>query len=204
MHRFAGLAVVFVLSLGMVSNAGAAPFTNLTGLLSPTSVVTFDEIVLVDGQVIDDEFTPYGVTFSPNLFFRDGNGGCVLGACTGMDGQILVSFGASSVTDFTMTFGSVVNAAAFAAIDNGGQFLLQALLNGALVEETQLALADFPGQGFVGFEGIAFNGIRVVSLDGGNFGMDNLQLAVPEPVTLLLLGTGLAGIGIWRWRKPAL
>jgi len=158
---------------------------------------------VMNGQVIDNEFTPFGVTFSPNLFFVTGNGGCGPGVWTGMDGQIIVSFGGPGgpVLDFTMAFAGTVSAAMFAAIDNGGQYLLSAMLGANVIETQQLTIADFPGQGFIGFTGISFDRIRVQALSATSFGMDNLQLAVPEPATLALLGLGLAGLGFSRRKK---
>ncbi len=35
---------------------------------------------------------------------------------------------------------------------------------------------------------------------GGSGGVDNI-IANPEPGTVLLLGSGLAGLALWGWRK---
>ena len=39
-------------------------------------------------------------------------------------------------------------------------------------------------------------------LEGGQaFNMSVTQTFIPEPSTVLLFGTGLAGLGLWRWKK---
>lgn len=35
------------------------------------------------------------------------------------------------------------------------------------------------------------------------FDVDHSVEPIPEPATILLLGSGLAGLGLWRWRKTA-
>ena len=94
---------------------------------------------------------------------------------------------------------SIVDAAMFAAIDNGAQYTVTAMLGAAVVESNTLTISDFPGQGFIGFTDILFDRIRVQSLvSSSSFGMDNLQLsyAVPGPATGLLFLAGLMALGL--------
>ena len=63
--------------------------------------------------------------------------------------------------------------------------------------------------GFVATVGENISSIRTRSLVADTYGVDNIEITgasvvpapIPEPSTLLLFGTGLAGLAAWRYRK---
>ncbi len=85
------------------------------------------------------------------------------------------------------------------------------LFTGALVSSQSVVL-DGTGLvvlgsgGFAGTADLTSTDRIKITVDGQNIAdldltIDIVEAQVPEPGTVLLFGTGLAGLGIWRWRK---
>jgi hypothetical protein len=101
-----------------------------------------------------------------------------------------------------------------AAWNNGLNVQVQGLLDGDVLFSSALTVGTAAAQTFVfGWSGI--NGLRFVTSGGVHAGyagsgthimMDNMvfgqqQQVVPEPITMVLLGTGLAFVGAMRRRR---
>lgn len=201
-------AVIAVLAAG---TANAAPILAVPFAVGPgDSQVTFDEVVLAEGQSVIDEFAAFGVTFSPNVYAE------TLGRpTTGFSGQNLANFGnGPRASPFEVRFtNDVTRAGAFFEFDVGTSHTFAALLDGSVVESFLYVEPLCCESGtFLGFQAIVFDAIRV-SAGGVNSALifDDLRFTeadatvVPEPASLLLVGMG--GLGLLakkrRRRKQA-
>jgi len=182
-----------------------------TGLVAPDTLIDFGDDLYLTGTVITDQFAADGVTFGDGA---DSNFRYTQSDFTDLSrnqGYLSSIITANDPGPIKFSFASGVTAVAMSWRTNEGVTTFGAYLNGTLVEEftanTDLATGPTDGS-YYGFEGITFDEIRisdVIPKDSKKdqaFNLDNLQYnVVPEPSTMLLLGSGLAGLGWYRRRR---
>jgi len=160
-------------------------FTGVSYEFAPVDVGDFD--VSVSGSTFG--FIFHNIGPSSVAAVNDVNGTGQINAATGDTG------GTSLLFDFPIT--------AFGANWAG---ISDSRITSFDIAGTILAIPNLNG-GFFGFvSDIAFSGPLLFLSSGGpdGFGIDNVvysAVAVAEPITLALLGIGLAGIGLARRRK---
>jgi len=180
---------------GASFSASAAMITDNSGFGGGSSLVTFDEVALTNGTIVTNQFSPYGVSFTPNLAIDSGR------STSGFSGQNLQNY-SPEVNPFSIIFTETVSAfGAYWETDNSNALTFSAFLSGGLVESFTFTETNCCQTGsFLGFSNILFNEVQVSTSGTHSLIMDNLQYsasspsAVPVPAAVWLMGSGLLGL----------
>ncbi len=184
---------VLALALAMLGTPAYSAVINAgsSGLVAPQKTITFSELTFNDGDAISNQFSPFGVTFSANLYFRNASSW----EDQGINSQNLRT-GDPITKAFSMKFNNVVSQAAFASIASpSANPTITARLRGVDVESFT-TVVDLDNNSWMGFTGIQFDEINITYPDETRLRIDNLQLGapVPEPGAGVLAGLALLGL----------
>ena len=160
---------------------------NNTGITDPAQTLTFSELSFKTGTPITNQFSGFGVTFSPSMFYNV--------QPLFFPTESLASFDLQGTqNNISIFFSQDVTGAALALQSNPEDTTFTALNNGVVVESftifTELSVLpdESHASDFYGFENIVFDELRIENASQ-IFQIDNLQSTfVPGPFSGALLG----------------
>jgi hypothetical protein len=201
--RTFGVSIGAVLTV-VASAAYAAPLVSSSGLASPATTITFDEVILGSGTPLTTQYSAFGVKFS-GLFYSP-QPGTFPGVTGNKAGNFPSIDNPVTTTSFSLLFTADQTDVAFGYATNPTTTTLTALLDGSVVESfVQSTTSTEPATAFLGFTGVTFDQILISVSERQLALLDSIQLGtsatVPEPTALALVGSGLAALSGWVWRR---
>ena len=178
------------LALAFPAAASAAEFINFES--------NADGSASVAGAAVTTDFSALGVTFL-NAFYQRCGGGCP----TPTTGLFVSSSDLSS--PFSVKFAGTTNAFSFANVSNSSGTASAFDSAGNLLQSINFSGFNFDGPPVMfsfattGINSISFSSTRGFGVD--NFSFGDVQGAVPEPATWMMMLLGMAGIGFSMRRK---
>jgi hypothetical protein len=164
--------ILFIFLYVFINNLLANPIDrSASGLEEFTSVVDFSEMRIVDSSIVTDQFSQYGVTFIPNLFYRTADHP----DWASVSGPNLRT-GDPEVNPFSIRFNEAhLSAAVVLIAQPATPATITAKLGGVDVESFETIISiDNPNQYF-GFEDILFDEIEVSYSGATRLRVDNVQ-----------------------------
>ena len=156
-HVFGHLVLVALVLVTVAANPAAADhFNNLTGLASPDQTITFDEHTFVNGTFITNQYSDFGVVFSPALEYSTPDFG---------DPNIVPPWlftGPTGLTAIDISFTNNVDAAALTLVTSASTTsTFTALFNGNVIESFSASTDSTSSSNFFGFTNIQFNELAI-------------------------------------------
>ena len=190
-RRMAALALLLLCGTALFAQS-----TFINGELPTGTATTFSDTVNGLTATFSSPADPGGFATTTNFFSFPGWQILADGPASPSNIPLRISFSSPQLT-ISMNYGIA---------DQTGPFELDAYLGGSLVGSSivngSVPAGYYFSEGTISFSG-EFNSVVLSSTTTPNFAVANINTATPEPSSLMLLGTAMAGVGGILRRKLA-